>query len=174
MTPNQPNAPPLTPIGEAFELVPGALYECVGHQVDRNGKLAEVPGRYLGKAPKTPKQNKHSGQRMADAPTINTAIAPSLPAVPLTPAAVQPPATQPAAPRQRTPRRAKAARRDYRRFPQKPPPLVIVNEPWTAGQWAALIVVLALVVAGLWLSSAGAEQKKWERIEGAARAIQGR
>jgi hypothetical protein len=136
-------------------------FEVVDHTTDARGNTVEVPGKCLGKAPK--KSNKHSGQRMADAPTLNTATAPSLPAVPLTPAA----------PRQPKPRR-RPPRRDYRRFPQKPPPLVIVNEPWTAGQWAALIVVLALVVAGLWLSSAGAEQKKWERIEGAARAIQGR
>jgi len=172
VTPNQPPAaPPLVPIGGQIELL-GMTFEVVDHTTDARGNTIEVPGKCLGKAPK--KSNKHSGQRMADAPTLNTATAPSLPAVPLTPAAVQPPATQPAAPRQRTPRRAKAARRDYRRFPQKPPPLVIVNEPWTAGHWAALIVVLALVVAGIWLSSAGAEQKKWERIEGAARAIQGR
>ena len=78
-----------------------------------------------------------------------------------------------AAPRPRG-RRSRAARGDYRRFRQRPPELKIVNEPWTAGQWGALIVVLTLIVAGPWLYNAGAEQRKWEGIEGAARAVQRR
>jgi hypothetical protein len=41
-------------------------------------------------------------------------------------------------------------------------------------QWLGLIAVLALIVAGLWLSNAGAEQKKWDSIEAAARAVRPR
>jgi hypothetical protein len=52
--------------------------------------------------------------------------------------------------------------------------LVLVNEPWTAGQWLALIVVLALVVAALWLWSTGSESRKWSDIEAAAKAVQRR
>src|SRR5271157_4263297 len=94
-------APPLTPVGEAFELVPGALYECIGHQLDRNGKLAEVPGRYLGPvgrkrtrsaapaalpaAPQIPIPNKHAGQTAAVAPTLPMAHAPAVSSVQTTP-----------------------------------------------------------------------------------------
>ena len=53
---------------------------------------------------------------------------------------------------------------------RKPPPLIIVNEPWGVGQWLALIVVLVLIVAGIWIYNAGAEQKKWDQIESAAKA----
>jgi len=60
----------------------------------------------------------------------------------------------PASPRQRKARKFKAARGDYRHFRQKPPPLVLVNEPWSAGQWAALIVVLVLIVAAMLVTGA--------------------
>jgi hypothetical protein len=50
----------------------------------------------------------------------------------------------------------------------------VVNEPWTAGQWLALIVVLALVVAGIWIYNQGTEQRKWSDIEAAAKAVQRR
>jgi hypothetical protein len=114
----------------------------------------------LGKAPK---QDERAGHSVAVALTPSMAHAPT--------AQSSPPLT-PVSPRKA--RRAKAARGDYRRFRQKPPPLVIVNEPWTAGEWGALIVVLALIVAGLWLYNAGAEQRKWDNIEAAARAVQRR
>jgi hypothetical protein len=71
-------------------------------------------------------------------------------------------------------RRQRKPRSVCRRFQRKPPPLVIVNEPWGVGEWLALIVVMALVVAGLWLWGAGSEQRKWDRIEGAARAVERR
>ena len=38
----------------------------------------------------------------------------------------------------------------------------------------ALIIVLALVVAGLWRWSSDTEARKWQSIEDAARAVQGR
>ena len=114
----------------------------------------------LGKAPK---QNMRTGQSVADALNIATAIAPTAQSSPLlTPR------------RQRKARRPRATRGGYQRFRPKPPPLVIVNEPWTAGQWLALIVVLALIVAGLWFYNEGGEQRKWQSIEATSRAIQGR
>ena len=131
------------------------------HLVDRV-ELAQMIRKVFDREG-APQQNKRAGQVVV-APMHHTAHA-------LTPS---PPLT-PAAPRQRKPRRTPAQRYEYRRSRrQKPPPLVIVNEPWTVGQWGALIVVLALIVAGLWLYNAGAEQKKWDSIEAAARACQRR
>ena len=60
------------------------------------------------------------------------------------------------------------------RFHRRPPPLVIVNEKWTAAEWLSLIIVLALAVAGIWLWSSGTEARKWKKIEATSRAIQGR
>jgi hypothetical protein len=161
MNPNQPK--PVAPIGGTFEMA-GYIFECVGHDVDRHGNTIERPGKRLGKAPKAPKQNKRTGHSVAGTPTLSTVTA--------TTAEPSPPLT-PAVPRQRKARRTPAQRYEYRRFrQQRPPDLKIVNEPWGAGQWAALIVVLALIVAGLWFYSVGSEQQKWRDIEGAARAVQ--
>src|SRR5580704_8180429 len=59
-------------------------------------------------------------------------------------------------------RRRRTARGDYRRFQHKPPPLVIHEEPASLSVWMIRLVIVALVVAGLWLWNLGAEQRKWE------------
>ena len=132
-------ARPLTPIGSTFVLA-GHIFECIGHTLDRNGRQAEIPGRCIGKAPR---QTKRGGQA-ANVPTINTALAPPTPAPPFTPVSTRP----------RKTRRPRAPRGDYRRFRPKPPPLIIKQEPWTLGNWAGLIIVLALVAAS-WALGAG-------------------
>ena len=150
MTPQQPQAaPPLVPVGGEMILL-GHRFQVVGHSMDKNGNAVEIPGKHLGPAPR---QSKRAGQA-AVAPTEPTAHAPTS----------GPQLTPPAAPRRLKPRRYKAPRGDCRRFQKKPPPLVIVNEPWTLANWVGLIVVLALIVAAIWLSSAGSEQHKWDSI----------
>ena len=155
----QSNDPPLVPVGGEIVLV-GHRFQVIAHSIDKNGRPVEVPGKHLGPAPRE-KRNKHSGQRMAEAPTISTAIAPSLPAVPLK------------SPRLRKARRSRPGG-SYHRYQPKPRPITIVNEPWGAGQWLALIIVLALIVAGIWFSNQGSEAKKWQSIESAAKAVEGR
>lgn len=160
MTPDQPQADP----PDTMELR-GYLFEVAGHTSDAQGHSIPLPGKCLGKASKIPKQNKPTGQTAAVDPTLFVSHAP---------------ATQssrphtPAAPRRCKASRSRLPRGDWRRFRQKPPPLKIVNEPWTAGQWVGLIVVLVLIVAALWLWNAGSEAEKWQKIEGAAKAGQRR
>jgi hypothetical protein len=155
-------APTLVEIGGQFELA-GYHFECVGYDVDRHGKTVERPGRCLGRVPK---QNKRTGHSVAVAPKPTTAYAPT--------AQSSPPLTPAPRPRKaRSPRRAKP-RCSYQRFPKRPPPLKIVQEPWSIGQWATLVVVIAVIVGGLWLWSLGSEQRKWDSIEAAARAVQRR
>jgi hypothetical protein len=62
----------------------------------------------------------------------------------------------------------------YRRYRPKPPPLVIHQEPASLGVWLCRLAVAALVAAALWFWSAGSEQKKWDRIGGAANAARHR
>ena len=170
MTPNQPQpAPPLAPIGSTFEMM-GFLFECVGHDVDNRGNTVERPGKCLGRAPK---QSKRSGHGMVATPATTTVRASNVqPAPPLSSA------TQPTAPRRQKARRFKATPRGgyrgYQRFQKKPPPLVIHQESWSTANWVALIAVITLIVAGIWLSNVGNEQAKWRSIEAAANAVKGR
>jgi hypothetical protein len=78
-----------------------------------------------------------------------------------------------ASPRSRKARFTPAQRYAQRHQP-KPPPLKLVYEPMSAAAVWGWVVVLALIVAGLWLYNAGSEARKWEQIEGAARAVRGR
>ena len=162
MTPNQPQAaPPLVPVGGEI-ILGGYRFEVVAHTTDKDGKAVELPGRALGRAPKAPKQNKLAGQAV---------VVPALPVThALTPS--QPKST-PRPRKARAPRRTPAQRWVQQHQP-KPPPLVVVNEPWGAGQWFGLLAVLTLIVAAIWLSNQGSEAKKWESIEATARAIRGR
>ena len=166
MISKQPQAaPPLVEVGGTIELL-GHLFVVAAHAPNKNGVMVEVPGKHLGPVPRH-KQNKRAGQ---------AAIAPSAANGACThaqPAATQA-GTRPAAPRQRKASRPRAPRGDYRQFRQKPPPLIIHQEPWGLTQWVGMITVVALVVLGIWLSSAGSEAKKWQSIEAVSRAIQGR
>jgi hypothetical protein len=150
MSTNQP-APPLVPIGGTIELA-GHLFEVTAHTTDAKGRATEVPGRCVGRAPKAPKPNTHAGPRAAVGPALPAPHAPTQPSVQPTPAMPT-----------RKARKHRAPRGDYRRFNRKPPPLVIVNEPWRTSQWCALIVVLALIVAGIFFWNQGVEQKKWTK-----------
>ncbi len=116
--------------------------------------LTPIGGRYI-----------YAGYIFKCAHALPTANAPT--------AQSSPPFT-PASPRPRKARRTRTARGDYPRFHRRPPPLVIVNEKWTAAEWLSLIIVLALAVAGIWLWSSGTEARKWKKIEATSRAIQGR
>jgi hypothetical protein len=180
MTPNQSQlAPPLTPIGEAFELVPGALYECVGHTIDCNGRPAEIPGRYVGPtgrkrkpraapaAAPPPIPNTHAGQTAAVAPTLPMAHAPAVSSVLTTPVK----AAFPPRPKYRKPR---ATRGDYRRFHQPRPELKLVYEPMSAAAIWGWVALAAVIVAGLWIANSGGEAEKWRSIHAAAEAVKGR
>jgi hypothetical protein len=158
---SQSNNPPLVPVGGEIILV-GHRFEVVGHSVDKNGNAVEVPGKHLGPAPKASK-TRRTVQSVAIAPALPIANAPT--------AECSPPLTPP---RPRKARRPRASRGDCRRFQPKPRPIVVVNEPWSARQWLGLIVVLALIVAGIWFSNQGSEARKWERIEDAAKAVERR
>ena len=145
----------------------GFLFEVAITTTDANGNSVAIPGKCLGRAPKSlepksPEPNKRSGQAAV-------ALTPSMAHAPATPA---PPTTPP---------RRKAKARGNRRWRPRwnaafrgPPPLVIKQEPMSAGAVWGWVVVLALVVAGIWLLNSGSEQKKWDSIEAAARAVQGR
>jgi len=193
----QPQAPALVEIGGEI-ILKGYRFTVVAHSTDNAGHPVEVPGDCLGRASKEqiakPKQAGRArvasahNPTMAPAPTVVPAppttptAAPAAPTASTAPTPATPPArtTQQAKPQQAMqqakPRaiRRHYSRRHYPQFPQKPPPLKIVNEPWPLCNWIALIVVLALVVAGIWLSNAGSERTKWDSIEAAARAVRGR
>ncbi|MEI8371851.1 MAG: hypothetical protein WCJ35_03345 [Planctomycetota bacterium] len=160
----------------------GYLFEVAGSTTDFRGNATSIPGKCLGKAPKTTNQNTRSGCSVASALTPTVASAPTeSPAPQLTEGTEHGagnrtkrgghPAVRRSSPHAR---RSSQPRGDYRHFRQKPPPLIIVNEPWTAANWAALIVVLALVVAGIWLSNVGAEQRRFDKLDGAYQATQRR
>ena len=147
------------PIGGEIILM-GRRFEVAGHTTDIRGRIVEIPGKYLGPALK-----------------IKTAARSAVPlSAPAAAAASADPVAQSTAASRKRKLRATPAQRWQQRQAsrQKPPPLQIVYEPWPLGNWIALIVVLGLVVAGIALSSAGSEGRKWEQIEGAARAVQPR
>jgi len=79
-----------------------------------------------------------------------------------------------ASPRSRKAARFTPAHRYAQRHQSKPPPLKLVYEPMSAAAVWGWVVVLVLIVAGLWLYNAGSEARKWEQLEGAARAVRGR
>jgi hypothetical protein len=77
-------------------------------------------------------------------------------------------------PRLRKARRTGRTRASYPRFQPKPKPIVVINEPWGVWQWLGLIAVLGLIAAIVWFFNQGSEARKWETIEGAARAVESR
>ena len=173
----------ITPIGGEIILM-GYRFEVASHSFDRNGRPVEVPGTCRGRATK----EQIAEQANRNKPTGPVAVVPARPVThaptssrPLTSAVTT--AITPTPARQQKARKYKARPRGgnggggyggYSRFQPKPPPLIIHQEPWTAGQWGALIVVLGLIVAGLWLANAGSEDAKWKSIGAAARAVQPR
>jgi hypothetical protein len=151
-------------------ILAGFRFAVAGTTTDNAGRSTPIPGKCLGKANKKQlaKQNKPAGPRIAEPHKPTMAIAPiAEPSRTISPAV-------PSRPRKvRKPRHTKR-RGDYHRFQKRPAKLVIRNEPWSVGNWIALVVFVAVVVGWIILSSVGSEQRKWESIERAAKAVQGR
>lgn len=173
-----PSAPPLVAIGGELILA-GHRFEVVGHTTDRYGRAVEVPGKCLGRASKNHiAQHNTAGGSTAIVPTTPqthasaSASPPSLPSrVAAPPVAPSPPSPAPA-----PPPRPRAARRSYnpsRYYPKykKPPPLVIQEEPASAGVWLLRVAFAALVVAGIWLWNQAGRQDQRERLDNATKIL---
>lgn len=157
-------ASPLVPIGSEIILA-GHRFEVVSHATDRFGRPCEVPGRCLGKASREQiaAQTKRAGQNVVAAPQAPSACSPTV--------SPSPPNTPARKPRQRH-RRVRQGRQGSQPYQKKPPPLVIHEEPASiAGKLVTLAIVLVLA-AIVWFWSQGSQQAKWEKIGGAAGAVQ--
>ena len=155
----------------------GFLFEVAITTTDANGNSVAIPGKCLGRAPKSlepksPEPNKRSGQAavaltpsMAHAPATAPARRPS--------SAVSPAPARPRKARSQSTARRTPAQRWQPRY-QKPPPLIVKTEPMSAGAVWGWVVAIALVVAGIWLMNVGNEEAKWRSVEATAKAIRGR